>query len=120
MRRAILALVLLGSAVAAPAASAGGPLYFRSPSGNILCTIIPYSQTGCAVVSVRGAANVSYRGRARQVRYAPANVRRSVLGYNRYYRYGGFRCDSTTAGMRCRSLATGHGFHVSRSELDLF
>jgi len=120
-KRVVLALsVALASLVASAPAASASRAYFRSPSGNILCTVVGYQQVGCAVVSRRQAANVSRYGSARQVGYAPANHARFTLYYGERYRFQGFLCFSSTSGMRCSSTATGRGFKVSKANILLF
>jgi hypothetical protein len=117
MRVALVSLAVL----AGPAVAEARITAFKSPSGNITCVIsIGGGQPTFAQCEVRSRAVGYYlprRGRVSTYDVAAHDDlahRRFVLGYGRSIRRGAFRCRSRERGMTCRSLASGHGFTVSR------
>ena len=121
MRRTLL-LVVLGLSLlpaSAPASSAFESNWFRSPTGNIRCRYFPQDAVlACKTLNNGRAAVVPLRGRAYVLRQLTDYTfpRGPVLAYGDYWAVPRrFRCDSTTAGMRCRSLQSGRGFVLSRS-----
>jgi hypothetical protein len=126
--RSVLALAGLGSLVAvgllAAPASAASSVSFRTPSGNIHCTVGGDGTTQCWVLSsrCRGEAGETYAhsfafspGR-RPVRFCPGDFIRGtrVLAYGRSVTRGGSRCTSRRTGVTCVRLRTGRGFVLSR------
>jgi hypothetical protein len=111
---------------------------FRSPSGNIGCTIVaelarcdiqhrswspgPRPATCPHIVDygqglevgVAGAGRLVCAGDTAMVPTAPK------LAYGRSTAVGPYRCVSYTSGMNCRNNSTGHGFFVSIQSFRVF
>ena len=118
-----VSLVVIGS----PAVAEARTTAFESPSGNITCVISTGggqpSFAQCEVRSRGVGYSVRRHGRVSTYDVAAHDDlahRRFVLGYGRSVRRGAFRCRSRESGMTCRSLASGHGFKVSRERARLF
>jgi eukaryotic-like serine/threonine-protein kinase len=124
MRVAVLVSLVVS---AGPAVAEARITAFKSPSGNITCVISTGGgQSTFAQCEVRSrGVGYSVRRHGRVSTYDVAAHddlahRRFVLGYGRSIRRGAFRCRSRESGMTCRSLASGHGFKVSREGARLF
>lgn len=128
----IAALILCGAHLA----QAGGlrresdnRILFRSPTGNLQCTFLPVGDftyllgdTGPEVACVRfdpDEAVVVLNG-TRPAKAAddefewPEGVQ--ILPYGKSVSMTGISCMSTKAGIDCTSRS-GHGFHISRTDL---
>jgi hypothetical protein len=124
--------VLPAQAAAHAAGGAFALTEFRSPSGNIGCVVLdgsarcdvgtrswtpPSPPASCdthmvafgqgVAVDATGPGHLVCAGDTARDPAAP------VLPYGASDNTGGFRCDSSTAGMSCVNLATGHGFFIS-------
>lgn len=141
-----LTLVVVGAALAAVPASAGtapaaaGPVertsrnvYFTSPSGNIGC-LLTRRAARCDIAEYNYSpppkpASCDFDwGQSLQVRKRAHFVCVSdtvavgdrVLRYGDSLRRGNKKCTSRRSGMVCRNLHTGHGFRLSRDDVDRF
>ncbi|WP_075123360.1 DUF6636 domain-containing protein, partial [Pseudomonas aeruginosa] len=125
-----------------------GGVAFASPSGNIQCGFSEYgsntpwwwcllqSQTVVLPPDPRGAcsgtdasgAPIAPNGlgvdasdpAALPVSFCAAAAGSEVLSYGTSLTYRDMACDSTEDGMICRSLVSGHGFRLSRSDYELY
>ncbi len=119
--RPLVAVATCAAAVAVAGAGAGADQatarttdLWRSPSGNIRCAYVDQTGVGCytrhnqrwAFLRSFGNSAVGYSSNT-----LPAG---RVLYYGQTWRRSSFRCRSSTAGMRCWSTYTGHGFFISR------
>jgi hypothetical protein len=122
-------------------ADAGGPTEFKSPSGNITCSMS--TSGGSFVPFIRGdVADFAYRppptpadcgvvfghtveleeGHPPQFSCAHDTMAYSnfrVLPYGASAQAGVFRCDSTADGIVCTDNGTHHSFRLSRQSYDL-
>jgi hypothetical protein len=126
--------------VSAPTAVAqpDGPGSFRSPSGNINCTLsTPGGENAarCVVVDHTWTAPppppdchlnsgdrfyLTQGGAAVVGCYAQEfPVAESTLGYGQSRSFGSITCDSEYTGMACTDSSTGHYFRVSRDTYEL-
>ena len=110
---------------------------FASPTGNILCVIerdwasctlqaktwrVPPRPASCDTdygpdLLVGASGKADFRCSSDAAPYDWDGGR--TLAYGRAIRFGDMRCQSDQAGMLCESLATGHGFTVSRAAYSL-
>lgn len=116
---------------------------FKSPSGNIFCIATRDNFSGKTTVSLSCELNetsnklppkpsdceldwgkrfyVEARGKAIRSCHGDTiqNPTFSVLPYGKVWQVSGFRCDATTARVRCVNLDK-HGFELSRARQVLF
>jgi hypothetical protein len=114
---------------------------FGTPSGNIECVVgegFEGSDIQCTIYQRSTAANVpglSGCPISRGITFSMLNTGRvsgacaapgarptgtqSVAEYNVEGRFGGLVCYSATSGLQCRN-ESGHGFHLSRSNQQVF
>jgi hypothetical protein len=119
-----LGIAALVALCAASAALATG-VHFRSPSGNIRCSITTRDDVpvaGCVTLRPRRTADV-FDGQAAHLgtasRHGPARYG-FVLSYgNRIQRFG-FRCTSRFRGVTCSDLGTGRGFTICAEGANTF
>ena len=120
-----------------PAAQPGGPRSFRSPSGNINCTLsTPGGENAarCEVVEHTWMApppsdchlNSGDRFYLTQGGHAGVGcygqefpAAEHTLGYGQTRSLGTITCDSEYTGMTCTDSSTGHYFRVSRDSYEL-
>jgi uncharacterized protein DUF6636 len=134
MRARVAAAALAATGIAAGGIAAGTAvaardfIFWKSPSGNIICMYMAptnLAQPGktfvrCdALQTNKGSsrsAQVAPRGRASifQASDAAGGTPQPVLPYGKTFSRGPFRCTSKVAGMTCRSVRSGHGFTLSR------
>lgn len=127
MVRRLTLLVAAACLMQVPAATAAARFtsnWFKSPTGNIRCRYFPSDAVlACKTLNNGRAAIVPLTGDAyvlvRLTDYTfPAGP---TLAYGTYWSASGrFRCDSSTLGMKCRSLRSGHGFAINRSGFKTF
>ncbi len=122
----LVAVVSVTMALLVPAsAQAWTSNHFYSPSGNIECKW--YGNNGspfiaCTTFNDKYVATIGTYGR--WAHYSDDGSwgfseysSHYVLQYGQTYNAGNLRCHSGTAGMKCWSRATGHGFLLSRSTI---
>jgi hypothetical protein len=134
--RVVLASLLL-CLLAVPAAS-GSTSSFRTPSRNIYCARERLGHTDllrCDVQKLRHKAprpkgcqfgfgnsfgmNPGGRAHALCVSDSVFDPHATVLPYGTTRKFGPFRCDSETSGLRCTNRS-GHGFSLNRARYRLF
>ena len=113
-----------------------GDVFFKSPSGNILCQgsddgveCLIINKTNTAILPKPkdcdldwgGLFGVSNRGRAYLSCYSDAfdAPDMKVLNYGKSIRGEGWQCISQRTGMTCKNQQ-GHGFNLRRSQQTLF
>ena len=98
--------------------------YFSSPTGNIRCReFVKRNLMACLTLNDNFAVIVPLYGKSRKQRNVGALQfpRGPTLYYGEKWRDAGrFRCKSSSDGMRCWSIPTGHGFFISRDIYDLW
>lgn len=136
MRRGPLMLTLAVAIALAAASTAAAATGFRSPSGNIGCSIgkagvrcdirerdwsPPPKPRSCDLDFGQGVA-VDKRDRKASFVCAGDTTLGAgrTLGYGDSIRRGDLRCRSRGSGMHCRNLRTDHGFALSRGSARLF
>ncbi len=111
---------------------------FQTPSGNIHCAAYAEGQTNnlrCDLVqnAVRpprpadcdldwgDAVTMNNRGKAGWLCHGDTvqNPQNPVLQYGKVWKAGGFRCEATTARLRCVNTDR-HGWEISRSKQTIF
>ncbi len=109
---------------------------FRSPSGNISCAATD-AGTRCEIADYAyeppprpkkckfdwgGSVTVGgeFAGQVVCVSDSVANPSAPVLDYGQTNTVGNVACESSEAGIRCESSATGHGFFLSIQQVDVF
>jgi len=122
-------LLVLGVAAAlvlsAVSTALAAGLHFRSPSGNIRCSITTQDDVqvaGCVTLQPRRAADV-FDGQAARIgtasRHGPARGG-FVLSYGDRVQRFGFRCTSRFRGVTCSDLGTGRGFTICAEGANTF
>lgn len=107
---------------------------FKSPSGNIACTIDadrtrcvissfdytpPAEPDDCQLDNWGGVVVANNEGAGFSCREAPGNSGPArVLGYGESITAEGMTCTSTREGMTCKSDETGVGFNMRRASVD--
>lgn len=116
--RTVIVTALVSAGIGATAQAADAASYLQSPTGNIVCRA---ASTGdgpnlsCDVKSAGVSYNLNRYGRAWIGGYHGYDYGQ-VARYGHAYRSRGFRCRTDQSGMTCISLASGHGFFLSREE----
>lgn len=125
---------------AAAYAHPDGGVVFSSPSGNIQCGYSHYSEPGwwwcllieqtvelpaaseeaCEGLTPNGLGVKGADPNATPESFCAGAVESLALPYGSSITYREMACDSTEDGMTCRSLESGHGFRLSRSDYELF
>lgn len=134
--RVILATLVAVLALGCASSSASSSFVsFQSPSRNIGCYLAPGQArcdalkrewtiprpAGCpADLDYGFGATLTSRGRGRSVCAGDSALSSGpILRYGKSISRFGFKCTSSTAGMRCRNRA-GHGFFLSRQRYKLY
>lgn len=121
--RPLVISALAAGCLLAPASGALGftSNNFESPSGNILCRydsrnlVMACMTLNDSFVTAVGLYGPSYKTTGGTFSGGP------VLGYGQTWTANRrFRCFSKTAGLTCRSVKTGHGFFLNRTQYRLF
>jgi len=122
-----LVLLVILAVLLAPAAAHAAYRDFRSPSGKLACAFYSDAEVPPLVrCDWRGsddqAVQVGETGRARLRRVTDSvmNPEARVLRYGRSTTFRRLKCISRRRGIKCRSLASGHGFRVSVEGRELF
>lgn len=120
--RLVAALAAVVALSVAPAASAA-VRWIDSPTGNLACEMADHDRRGSYVTcqSLRRPRSVTMgpRGGLRICRGEaclgnPPFDATVTLAYGRSARLGRYRCTSSEDGMRCRVIASGRGFLITR------
>lgn len=135
MRRIALAVMLAGALIVPAAASAApndpnvGPTAsgyiwrsnsFQSPSGNIKCHYWAFDEELTCTTLNTGLTIYLTRYLAPGHRYSYLSEGHGpTLLYGQRWVVAGFRCDSYSTGMNCRS-STGHGFTLNRTDYNVW
>lgn len=146
MKQTISAALIVSSLVALTAVRAGTFTdlgSFKSPSGNIFCIAVRdnFNERNTVSLScelVESTAKlpvkpsdcdldwgkrfyVEARGKALRACHGDtiSNPNYPTLGYGKLWQVGGFRCDITSARLRCVNLER-HGFELSKARQVLF
>jgi hypothetical protein len=94
---------------------------FESPSGNIRCAY--EAQIGVACYTLSNGLGVmlhSFDGSELLPPFSLSISPGPTLAYGQTWSVSSFRCLSETAGMRCRSTLTSHGFFINRDSRQIF
>jgi hypothetical protein len=122
-----LVLLVVLAVLLTPAAAHAAFRDFRSPSGKLACAFYSDAETAPLVRcdwqgSDDQAVQLRETGRARlrHVTDTVMNPEAKVLRYGTSTTFRRLKCVSRRLGIKCRSLASGHGFRVSVEERQLF
>ena len=128
-----LAIVVCLALTTAPLAAAAGNS-FTSPTKRISCAVFEDSlrcdvlgyawknlppKPGSCDFDWGGAVGLSASGRPRHLCVSDAVDRGRVLGYDKSWRYGSFRCTMRTSGVTCTNRSQ-HGFELARERFRFF
>lgn len=127
---AILALVLVPSALGTPALADDSMVSFAMPSGNISCQFIPQSDGASAGSGLPTLTCEREKQSPARIVLGPSGKGtvykdignpfccdgETTVGYGQTWENGPFKCVSAEDGLTCRRR-DGHGFFISRAKL---
>ncbi len=123
MRARLLAGVVAGVSLALPAGAGAAYDYarFQSPTGNIRCAYRNQVGVGCTTLNNGEAVFLRSFDRAYYLQRYSLNIPAGpTLFYGQTWGISSFRCQSQSAGMKCWSTVTGHGFLINRDTQRIF
>lgn len=130
-RTGLLALLVLAVAAAGAAPAAAKTQHFRSPSGNIQCSIgtnLPDRIAYCQSLKPSQSVYAGSKGVKRCIGTPmmncigdyPPSTRFTTLAYGSTIGNAEVECTSRTDGMNCVLTDSGHGFLIRRSGIKAF